>query len=578
MTFDIKRVYNGDIKFRGELFKMKITMAQLNYKIGDFTGNFSKIEQAVHDKRHKADLIVFSELCMSGYFPRDLIFNDRFIEQQNIHVDKVKKLSKSAKTSIMIGYIEKNESGVGKPFYNSMAVFSRGEQIFNYRKQLLPTYNIFDEKRYFEEGQADQTMVFTLNGTKIGVLICEDGWDDSSSKKMYNVSPVNALKSQKPEFVISINASPSNINKAEDRLEVFSKAVADILKVPFAYLNQVGANDQIVFDGASFIMNSKGILAGQMAFFEEDLISVDLSTLEYVTHHKTGKFPTHNELFYKQIVLGLKDYVKKGGFKSIVVGSSGGIDSALTLALAVDALGAENVKAITMPCHYSSSGSVSDSESLCDNLGIKLFHRSIKQDFDVAIEEFKATFKEDPNRVTVENIQARIRGRVLMEYSNHFGSLVLSTGNKSELSVGYATLYGDMNGGLNLIGDLYKMQVFGLSSYYNTLHGREIIPQVIIDKEPSAELFPGQKDTDSLPSYPVLDAILRTYIEHDYLDDEEHEAEKKVLSDVSPVVIDKVIKLVHKSEFKRFQAPPIIRVQYRSFGFGRQVPIIAVHY
>lgn len=557
---------------------MKIAIGQLNYKIGDFAGNYAKIEQAVLDKKSKVELIAFTELCLSGYFPRDLILNDKFMQTQDVYFDKVKKLSKSAKTPIMIGYLERNPEEKGKRFYNSLAVFSKGEQIFNYRKQLLPTYNIFDEKRYFEEGGSDQPMVFNLNGHRVGVLICEDGWDDSAPTKMYNASPVKALKAQNPEFVISINASPSNINKAEDRLEVFSKAVSEILKVPFAYVNQVGGNDQIVFDGASFIMNSKGILSGHLEFFAEQVSVVEMDNLEYISQHKISKFPAANELFYKQTIMGLRDYISKCGFKSVVVGSSGGIDSALTIALAVDALGAENVKAITMPSHYSSSGSVDDSVILCNNLGVKLYTRPIGRDFDVTVEEFKKSFGEDPKKITIENIQSRIRGRILMEYSNNTGAMVLSTGNKSELSVGYCTLYGDTNGGLNLIGDLYKMQVYALSRYYNELHGLALIPVAIIEKEPSAELFPGQVDTDSLPPYPVLDAILRLYIENDHLDEAERLGELALLQGIREEVIDKVVRLVHNSEFKRHQAPPIIRVQYRAFGVGRQIPIVATQY
>lgn len=557
---------------------MKIAIGQLNYKIGDFVGNYAKIEQAVLDKKSKVELVAFTELCLSGYFPRDLILNDKFMQTQDVYFDKVKKLSKSAKTPIMIGYLERNPEEKGKRFYNSLAVFSKGEQIFNYRKQLLPTYNIFDEKRYFEEGSSDQPMVFNLNGHRVGVLICEDGWDDSAPTKMYNASPVKALKAQNPEFVISINASPSNINKAEDRLEVFSKAVSEILKVPFAYVNQVGGNDQIVFDGASFIMNSKGILSGHLEFFAEQVSVVEMDNLEYISQHKISKFPAANELFYKQTIMGLRDYISKCGFKSVVVGSSGGIDSALTIALAVDALGAENVKAITMPSHYSSSGSVDDSVILCNNLGVKLYTRPIGRDFDVTVEEFKKSFGEDPKKITIENIQSRIRGRILMEYSNNTGAMVLSTGNKSELSVGYCTLYGDTNGGLNLIGDLYKMQVYALSRYYNELHGLPLIPVAIIEKEPSAELFPGQVDTDSLPPYPVLDAILRLYIENDHLDEAERLGELALLQGIREEVIDKVVRLVHNSEFKRHQAPPIIRVQYRAFGVGRQIPIVATQY
>lgn len=558
---------------------MKIALAQLNYKIGDFEGNYKKIEHAVLNESNRADLIVFSELCLSGYFPRDLLLSESFLVEQNRYFEKVKTLSKTAKKAILIGYAERN-TGDGKPLYNALAVFIKGEHVFNYRKQLLPTYNIFDEKRYFEEGRADQAMTFKLNGTTVGVFICEDGWDESQAKKMYNAAPVKAVKAQNPDVVISINASPSNLGKAQERLEVFSKAVGSILQVPFAYVNQVGGNDQLVFDGASFIMNEKGILSGQLDFFKEEVSIIDLESYGYVTSHKTAKFPVESELFYNQIVMGLQDYVRKGGFKSIVVGSSGGIDSALTLALAVDALGAENVKAITMPSHYSSEGSVSDSVTLCKNLGIKLYHRAIGQDFDVAVKEFTQSFGEEPKRLTKENMQARIRGRILMEYSNNTGSLVLSTGNKSEMSVGYATLYGDMNGGLNLIGDLYKMQVYALSRYYNERHQREMIPQVIIDKEPSAELSPGQKDTDALPPYPILDAILQLYIENEYVDSRTRE-EKQALIEAFPdykAVVGKVVKLVHNSEFKRFQAPPIIRLQHRAFGFGRQIPIIAVHY
>jgi NAD+ synthase/NAD+ synthase (glutamine-hydrolysing) len=387
------------------------------------------------------------------------------------------------------------------------------------------------------------------------------------------------------DLIISINASPSNVGKQHQRHEIFS-GVARRHSTPLVYVNQVGANDQIVFDGGSFLADPKFGVVHELPLFEEAVESVSFDD-GFVVSGAPCQVPVSaylrdQEFYYRQIVLGLRDYVEKVGFRGVVVGSSGGIDSALTLALAADALGPDNVKAITMPSVFSSEGSVCDSETLCTRLGVQLFRHPIGDLFQVFNKEFSTAFGGPSSRLTQENVQARIRGTVLMEFSNHFGHLVLSTGNKSEMSVGYATLYGDMNGGINLIGDLYKTEVFALARYYNALHGREVIPKTILEKEPSAELAAGQKDTDSLPPYPVLDEILKLHIEGTRLRKEEFAHAQTFVAGLKKCgdepVVHKVLRMIAGAEFKRRQAPPIIRCRARAFGNGRQMPIAATHY
>jgi NAD+ synthase (glutamine-hydrolysing) len=556
---------------------LRIALAQLNYKLCDFETNVAKIRETVH-AAEGADLIVFSELCLSGYYPMDMVEEPDFLARQGQALDAVLALSRETRAALVIGAVTRN-AGVGKPLRNSLLVVRNGQAVLTYHKQLLPTYNIFDERRHFEPGE-NRAALLELKGRKIGFLICEDGWNDE--EREYPVNPLRTVVEAGAELVISINASPSNVGKEQQRHELFAVA-ARRHRVPIVYVNQVGGNDQIVFDGASFVVDPCAGVVARLPSFEESVASFDFDGGFRAGASRcdsaVSDYLADEAFYYRQIVLGLRDYVAKIGFQGVVVGSSGGIDSALTIALAADALGPENVRAITMPSRYSSDGSVADSETLCSNLGVELHRHDIAGLFEGFRSGFAAAFGEGASGLTQENVQARIRGTILMEYSNHFGHLVLSTGNKSEMSVGYATLYGDMNGGLNLIGDLYKTEVFALANYYNRRHGRDLIPRAIIDKEPSAELAPDQRDTDSLPPYAVLDEILKLHIEGGRLRETEYARARAFVEELETTgqraLVRRVAGLVAKAEFKRRQAPPIIRVRGRAFGNGRQMPIAA---
>jgi NAD+ synthetase len=547
---------------------MKLLMAQLNYQIADIEGNTKKILSVLEQYGHQVDLIVFTELCITGYYPKDLLYQRSLIEAQDTAIDLIKAATESFSAAVVLGYVEKNE-GTGKPYFNALGLYEKGKQISACYKQLLPVYNIFDEARHFEPG--NQTGVLEFRGSKLGFLICEDGWENSAHP-MYKSNPVKDLEAEGVDTIISINASPGNIGKQEQRYELL-KQTAQRCNANVIYVNQVGGMDDIVFDGGSIAINAKGKTLAQSKFYEEDLTLVDINNAISIATKVQSKM----EVIAQQLRVGLLDYCNKTGFDSVVVGSSGGIDSAVTLALAVWALGSDKVMAITMPSPFSSEGSWSDSEVLCENLGIPLINAPIREQFQLDCEEFEKRFGERPSGLTQENMQARTRARILMAYSNNFGNLVLSTGNKSEISVGYCTLYGDMGGGLSLIGVLYKMEVYALARYLNEhIFNGKGIPEPIIDKEPSAELSPDQKDSDSLPSYPVLDAILHRYIEEDYLTDTEKESYEKTLSKIDQATIDKVRKMVSRAEYKRQQAAPVIRVHHRAFGIGRQIPLTSL--
>jgi NAD+ synthase (glutamine-hydrolysing) len=548
---------------------MKIALAQLNLTVGDIDGNLNKIIRTYHKVKYENDLLVCSELALTGYYPQDLLLRESLLLKQWQALQKLKIETKGYSCGIVIGYAAENNSKFGQPLFNALAVLKDGEQLFEYHKQLLPTYNVFDEARHFAEGHNENWL--HIDGKMIGFLICEDAWYEEN-RDIYRTDPVFDLEGKELDCVISINASPSNLGKQDERLKLASRIV-ERTHAPFVYVNQVGANDELVFDGSSFIINSKSRLIAQAKSFEEDLISLELNDNAAEVFSKTKK----EEFLWKQVVLGIRDYVTKCGLKKVVVGSSGGIDSAVTLAICAEALGGENVVAITMPSKYSSEGSVIDSVTLCENLGVKLLNASIAEEFEIAVKQFELMSGEEPSGLTQENIQARIRGRILMEYSNHFGALVISTGNKSELSVGYATLYGDMNGGINPLGDLYKMEVYALAKYFNEKEGKELIPNIIIEKAPSAELSEDQVDSDSLPEYPLLDAILKLYIEEDLLDDSQAKKCHAVIErfGASEKDIERIHRMVDSAEFKRRQAPPIIRVQKRSFGMGRWLPVAA---
>jgi NAD+ synthase (glutamine-hydrolysing) len=551
---------------------MKVVLAQCNFTVGDFAGNAGKILSIYANHAANADAVVFSELALSGYYPSDLLMRDDFLDAQALQLERLKSATLGQRACLITGFIDKN-SGAGKPIHNALAVLLDGQIAYRYHKRLLPTYNIFDEARHFEAGQ--QTGVFTLHGQRIGIAICEDLWNDEADLD-YDDVPIKELAETGVKLVLSINASPSNLGKTVERLARF-QATANRHQLGILSLNQVGGNDEVVFDGHSFFIDREGNIQAQMAAFEEDIglfeFDRDGSLMQF--SHQTMADPPADApaFFHRQIMLGLRDYASKCGFKQVVVGSSGGIDSALTIALAAEALGPANVLAITMPSRYSSDGSVGDSVKLCEALGVELRRAPIEAQFSQAVQDFEQAHGTPPSGLTQQNIQARLRGRMLMEISNHSGHLLLSTGNKSEMSVGYATLYGDMNGGLNLIGDLYKMDVYALCRWINQRAGRELIPQVIIDKEPSAELAPGQKDSDALPPYPILDAMLRLAIEGPSLSIEETTALRLQLKDLPLSEAERVLKLIQRAEFKRRQACPIIRCQRRAFGFGWRVPI-----
>lgn len=557
---------------------LNILVGQINPIIGDLAGNFAKVK-ALWDKHNRShDVLVFPELTLTGYPPNDLLLRKDFVEEQLTFVDEVRKLTfENEKCTILIGAVTRND-GVGKPLRNSALGFCNGVEFFRYHKQLLPTYNVFDENRYFEAGSRNQKNVTAIRNEKgafykVGVLICEDCWNDEAicDAPLYPSNPVrNTFSGETIEVVITLNASPSDIGKHRLRYEMY-QTLSKKYDVPFVYVNSVGGQDSLIFDGHSFMVDRKHVYYAKG--FEEHAWSIQIG--DDVKNHEPLRTPLlyREPLIIEHLKLGLRDYVHKNGFKQVVVGSSGGIDSAVVLMLAKEALGAENVFAVTMPSKFSSSGSVDDSVELCKMLGIKLYTRPIVNDVLLAIEEYKKAFGTDPKRITIENLQARIRGRVLMEFSNDTGALVLSTGNKSEMSVGYCTIYGDMCGGLSVIADLYKMEVYAIAKYYNEQKGGYYIPKNIIDKEPSAELWEGQKDTDSLPPYPVLDALLKLYLERDLLSRKEIEEATQAIEGMSLKDIKRILTMTDRAEFKRQQAAPVLRVHKRAFGFGRNLPI-----
>ena len=565
---------------------LKVTLAQLNYMVGDIQGNIRRMsEAAAKAAADQSDLVVFSELSLSGYYPGDMLDEPSFLQRLDAGLQDLLAATRQHPDLHWVVGAPTRHTGPGKPLHNSLLVLKDGQIRLQYDKQLLPTYNIFDERRHFEPG-ADTAKVLRVGNCQVGFLVCEDGWNDEGAD--YATNPFSRMGDAAPDMVVSINASPSHLGKREQRHEVFRQAAARH-KLSLLYVNQVGGQDQIVFDGASFAVEPEAGVVYEAKRFVEDVYTLELGDdghFKPVAGEQFKTVPAQGlptmEFYRQQIVLGLRDYARRCGFKQIVVGSSGGIDSALTLALAVDALGADNVVGVTMPSNYSSAGSVDDSVDLCRNLGIKLYEHPIKELVTTYARQFEASFGEPLKGLALENLQARARGTTLMEFSNAFGHLLLTTGNKSEVSVGYCTLYGDTNGGLGLLGDLYKTEVFELSRHINAHAGRELIPQVIIDKPPSAELAPGQRDDDSLPPYPVLDEILKWHVEGKHLSSKEYAHAAEFVEQLrkqagGPETIARVQKLVFRSEYKRRQAPPMLRVRPRAFGTGRQMPI-AAHY
>ncbi|NHZ42539.1 NAD+ synthase [Massilia aquatica] len=564
---------------------LKIAIAQLNPTVGDIDGNSGAIIAAMQRAAGQgADLAVFTELALCGYYPGDLLEEPAFLARMAAGLERVLDASRALPGLVsVVGAVRAND-GPGKPLFNALLAIRDGQIVAEYYKQLLPTYGVFDDRRHFEPGP-EGACVLQVGKQRVGFLICEDGWNHEG--RDYKVNPFTALREARPDLVVSINASPSDIGKRELRHTLFRTA-SEHNELPILYVNQVGGQDQLVYDGASFAVSpSQGIV------FEAERFCEDFQVIGFAQ----GRFSAADgfalaapgagglpvaEFARRQIVLGLQDYARRCGFTKVVAGSSGGIDSALTLALAVDALGPENVIAVTMPSAFSSEGSVSDSVALCNNLGITLYTHPILDLVRQYSVGFDGAFDRPLQGLPLENLQARVRGTILMAYSNASGTLLLTTGNKSEISVGYCTLYGDTNGGLGLLGDLYKTEVYALSRHVNQRAGRELIPGAVLTKPPSAELAPGQQDTDSLPEYEVLDEILKWHIEGRRLPLEEAAlAEQFVAGLLADAAGAELVKRIHgmvaRNEYKRRQAPPIIRVRSRAFGSGRQLPIAAYY-
>lgn len=548
---------------------MIIKLFQIDTKVGDFKINSEKIITHIKKEKNNPDIniLVFPEMVVSGYPPLDLLDSESFIQDQLSYVDKIIEATKDIKSPVIFGYIEKNNNK-GKKLYNSLLVCLNGKILFNYRKKLLPTYDIFDERRYFEPGKEEG--IFHFNGKRIGVVICEDLWYQES---LYDQNPAQELFMKNVDFIISINASPSVVKKFTKKI-IMIKEISQTYRIPIAYVNLVGGNDDIVFDGNSFVINKYGLIIAQAKRFEEDILEVSVDNLYNAKMGKSANYYNNDaHFFYEQIKAGIKSYVEKCNFKNVVIALSGGIDSALVTVLAVHALGKDKVSVITMPSKYSSEGSYKDSDTLCKNLDISLMTFPINDMYRNFLGNFNKHYYYDTDfGIMEENLQARIRGLIIMSYSNRYKSLVLSTGNKSELSVGYCTIAGDMVGGLAPISDLYKTEVYSVAEYINVLYGKEIIPDEIIDKQPSAELAPFQKDSDSLPPYDILDPILMCLIEGDSLEEDE---KKDYLRCVEEHIEEsqKIAYLLNKAEFKRRQAAITIKVHSKAFGYGRRIPI-----
>ncbi len=537
---------------------MKIALAQINVTIGDFEGNFNKhvryIEQAVHAG---ADLIVFPELSITGYPPRDFLEFKDFIEQAGQTVERLKPYSRQI--AVVVGVPTVNPVIEGKDLFNSAVFLHRGKEIYRQHKTLLPTYDIFDEARYFEP--ASRWEVVPFKGKNIALTICEDLWNLGNENPLYTVNPVEKFTDKKPDLILNLSASPFDYRHAKERIKVL-KANVKAYRLPIVYVNHTGAQTDLVFDGGSLVMTASGNIHRELPFFEEALQVIDTDRMDQTNReHPKEKIP----LIHKALVTGIRDYFRKIGLKSAVVGLSGGIDSAVVSVLAVQALGKENVHALLMPSRYSSEASITDARQLAEKLGITYDIISIDNPFKAVEKALAPYFPTDG--ITEENIQPRIRMIYLMAFSNRIGHIPLNTSNKSELAVGYGTLYGDLAGGLSVLGDVYKTEVYELAHYLN--ESEEIIPENILSKPPSAELRPGQKDTDTLPPYDILDEILRLYIENRYAPGE------IVKQGFDKNLVHRVLKMVNRNEFKRYQTAPVIRISPKAFGMGRRMPIVA---
>ncbi len=547
---------------------MKIVLAQLNYHIGNFSANAGKIIKSIEEaKSNKADLVVFSELAVCGYPPYDLLERKEFIQTCTGTIDLIAKACVGI--AAIVGGPKINPEPQGKNLFNSAYFLVDGKIKQIIHKTLLPNYDVFDEYRYFQPNALFE--LIELKGKKIALTICEDIWDDQpvanafARDKLYTLSPMDKLMQQKPDLAINIAASPFSYTQVDIRRDIVRNKARQF-NIPFIYVNQVGANTELIFDGNSMVVNSHGDITHQASAFNEDHISIELGEL-HNTPVYVPKATKPIQLINDALVLGVRDYFAKMGFTKTTLGLSGGIDSAVTVAIATEALGKENVRVLLLPSQYSSDHSIKDAVDLANNLGIQYDIIPIKEIFNSYNFLLSPVFKEKEQDVTEENIQARIRGTLLMALSNKFGHILLNTSNKSEAAVGYGTLYGDMNGGISVLGDVYKTDVFKLARYIN--RNKEIIPVNTIVKPPSAELRPNQKDSDSLPDYDILDAILFRYIE-------KNQSPLEIIAEgFDEAIVNRAVRLVNTNEYKRFQTPPTLRISGKAFGIGRRMPLVA---
>jgi len=544
---------------------MKIALAQLNYHIANFQGNSKKIIDSIQKAiKEGADLVVFSELSVTGYYPNDLLEREEFVEKAEKTIYEI--AAHCTGIAALVGGPSINNGKRGKQLHNSAWFLKDGEVSAVRHKTLLPTYDIFDEYRHFEPN--NEFKLIEYKGEKLAITICEDIWDEQpaankfAKEKLYAVSPLEELNKLNPDIIINLSASPFSYNQENRRKDILVKN-AKRYHIPIVYVNQTGANTELIFDGGSCFIKADGEIFTELSYFKEDFQIIDTDKPPLIKQPKTATI----EKIHQALILGIRDYFFKSNLHDAVLGLSGGIDSALVCALAVESLGEEHVRGILMPSVYSSDHSITDAVQLAKNLNIKYDILHIQSMVDDFGKQLQPMFKGLAPGVAEENIQARTRGVLVMAVSNKFGSILLNTTNKSECAVGYGTLYGDMNGGLAVIADLYKTDVYKLSNYIN--REKEIIPQNSITKPPSAELRPDQKDTDSLPDYDILDAILFRYIE-------QNKSPKEIIkAGFDEKIVTKICSMVNRNEYKRFQAAPILRISSKAFGFGRKIPIVA---
>lgn len=540
---------------------MKIALAQLNYHIGNFEGNLEKMQGMVTKaKALKADIVVFGELATCGYPPRDFLEFDDFIRKAYASVEKLAEMAQGI--AVVVGSPARNPKIEGKDLFNAAFFLADGKIQHVQHKTLLPTYDIFDEYRYFEP--ADSWKTVTFKGKKIAITVCEDIWNVGNENPLYRICPMDEMMDEQPDMMINVSASPFSYDHAPDRIHVL-KANVERYKVPVFYANQSGGQTDIIFDGGSIVMSPDGKVFDEMPYFEECLRVYDFD--EVLRGGVSQEQPKDKmTLIHDALVVGIQDYFRKMGLKKAILGLSGGIDSAVVAVLAARALGADNVRCVLMPSQYSSDHSVNDARQLAEKLGIQYDLIAIEPMFESFMQTLKPHFWGFPHNLTEENLQARIRGMLVMAFSNKFGNILLNTTNKSEMAVGYGTLYGDMCGGISVIGDVYKTEVYELARFINK--DGEVIPLSTMTKPPSAELRPNQKDSDSLPEYDVLDAVLFQYIE-------KRQGPKDLIAmGFDEALVNRILRLVNLNEFKREQTAPVLRVSNKGFGMGRRMPIV----